>query len=261
MTQSKIAKVSVVIPCKNAADTLSNAITSAASQRDVDLQIICINDGSNDTSDKVLEHFAQQGLIEVLSNPQNQGAPFARNQGLAEATGDYVQFLDADDVLLSGKLYRQTQAMEAQQLDFIASAYRYHHFDGRLTSHYPNKDIWHGLLSSKLGRTSANLFRRQALIDIGGWDVAQKSSQEYQLMFRLLKSHARYGFDDEVAAQINATHGSISFTNEPANIARYIALRQAIAEYLQQQGLLTESLATLYHQVCRQMQALSGYST
>ncbi|WDE01638.1 glycosyltransferase family 2 protein [Thalassomonas actiniarum] len=251
MTKRQSLCVSVIIPCFNAQASISDAVASATRQQNVDLQIICVNDHSTDTTPQILSSLASQGEIEYLDVEQGQGAANARNQGLEIARGEYIQFLDADDLLLENKLCRQGGILTQNNADFIAGAYQYQNLGGDCSMHYPDNDHWHGLIASKLGRTSANLFRKSALVALGGWSVRQKSSQEYELMYRLLKNNHKLAFDNQTGALITANPGSISQTNLLDNSWRFIELRTRIINYLKATGELTPAHLALYSKVCQ----------
>jgi len=89
-------RVSVVIPCFNAASYVGQAIDSALAQSHGDVEVIVIDDGSTDGSSEVIASFGARIRSEQLPHG---GAPRARNRGLALATGQAVTFLDADDLL------------------------------------------------------------------------------------------------------------------------------------------------------------------
>ena len=246
MNNKKNLSVSVVIPCLNAEATIKAAIKSARQQQGIDLQIICVDDGSDDETPKILAQLAGEQVIEYIDSGSCGDAAWARNQGLALSHGEFIQFLDADDQLLEDKLYRQARVLQQSGADLVAGTYHYININGRHTTHSPGNDIWHGLLTSNLGRTSANLFRHTALTAIDGWTIKQQSSQEYDLMFRLLKNGAEVAIDSTVGTEIIATHGSISHSNEADNGHRFIALRRQMIAYLEQSNQLTESHQALY---------------
>lgn len=90
-------KISLVIPVYNAEKTLTNTLESAVSQTLSELEIICVDDGSNDGSAKMIKKWQQlhSNIHYIYQN--NQGAGAARNHGIALAKGEYIAFIDADD--------------------------------------------------------------------------------------------------------------------------------------------------------------------
>src|SRR5579863_2411026 len=94
--------VSVIIPVFNGADTIAAAIDSALAQEFGGvLEVIVVNDGSTDATSSVLD--AYRGHVTVLDR-DNRGPAAARNAGVRASHGEYVAFLDADDIWMSGKL-------------------------------------------------------------------------------------------------------------------------------------------------------------
>ncbi|MCX6954347.1 MAG: glycosyltransferase family A protein, partial [Verrucomicrobia bacterium] len=97
--------VSVVIPCFNSARWLPATLDSVLAQTWPRVEIIVVDDGSRDDSLAVARRYASRGVrVESIAN---SGAAAARNHGLALARGDYLQFLDADDLLAPDKLEKQ----------------------------------------------------------------------------------------------------------------------------------------------------------
>lgn len=92
--------LSFVVPVYNAAQYLPECLNSLLAQDISDYEIICVNDGSMDTSPEILRQYAaQHGNIRVIDK-ENGGVVSARNAGLSAAQGDYIWFVDADDFLL-----------------------------------------------------------------------------------------------------------------------------------------------------------------
>lgn len=90
-------KVSVVIPIYNAAEFLEECLDSVLQQSLTDIEVICVDDGSPDNSLEILKKYEKQDArLRIISQP-NQGAGAARNNGMANAKGEYLCFLDSDD--------------------------------------------------------------------------------------------------------------------------------------------------------------------
>jgi glycosyltransferase involved in cell wall biosynthesis len=107
------AVVSILIPCHNAGPWLAAALDSACGQTWPHREIIVVDDGSTDDSAPIARRYASSG-VKLISQPR-RGASAARNTALAVASGDFIQYLDADDLLAPDKVALQiVQAMETQ---------------------------------------------------------------------------------------------------------------------------------------------------
>lgn len=90
-------KISVIIPVYNGEKYINQCLDSLLNQTFKDIEIICVNDGSTDTSLEILQEYAQKDSRIKIINQKNSRAAVARNNGLAQARGDYLSILDCDD--------------------------------------------------------------------------------------------------------------------------------------------------------------------
>ncbi len=111
--------VSILVPSHNSARWLPATLGSALAQTHPACEIIVVDDGSTDESAAVAESFSDRG-VRVVRQPQH-GAAGARNAALREARGEFVQFLDADDLLAPEKIARQLTALSAAPGGMLAS--------------------------------------------------------------------------------------------------------------------------------------------
>jgi glycosyltransferase involved in cell wall biosynthesis len=107
--RSQNPKVSVVIPTYNRAHLLPRAIQSVLDQTYQDLEIIIVDDGSRDNTERVIKNFKDE-RIRYIQHNQNKGASAARNTGIRESRGKYIAFQDSDDEWFSNKLEKQIEA-------------------------------------------------------------------------------------------------------------------------------------------------------
>ncbi|WP_298522447.1 glycosyltransferase [uncultured Methanobrevibacter sp.] len=111
-------KVSVVIPVYNASDYLRESLECILNQTLDDLEVICVDDGSEDNSLEILNEIAQKDTrVKVLSQT-NQGGGAARNNALKHTTGEYLYFMDADDRVDLNALKELYEISEEKNLDF-----------------------------------------------------------------------------------------------------------------------------------------------
>jgi len=229
--------VSVIVPCHNVEAFVARAVESAIAQTHPDLKVIAVDDGSTDGTLQVLRGLQARHPDRLTVVAQaNAGACAARNAGLRQSTGTYVQFLDADDLIRPDKVAHQAKLAEERGADVVVGSAEVYPSDGGPphTEVQTNKDPdpWFELMRHGLGRTSQHLWRRAAVEAVGGWNEEQRSSQEYELLFRLLRNGARITYDEVVLTEIHQRPGSITHTGLAANWVRNTRLRARIMEHL-----------------------------
>jgi glycosyltransferase involved in cell wall biosynthesis len=115
--------VSIIIPVYNSAKYLAETIQSALNQTWPDIELVLINNGSTDNSLAIAESFGSEKL--KIFSQENKGAGGARNRGLQEAKGDYIQFLDADDLLSPDKIEKQVAQLTGK-VDLLSICHTVH---------------------------------------------------------------------------------------------------------------------------------------
>lgn len=111
-----MVKISVIVPIYNVEDFLGRCLDSITNQSFKDIEIICINDGSVDNSVSILEDYAKKDNRIKILNQKNSGVSAARNNGLREAKGEYISFVDSDDWIdldFYEKLYNSAKKYDA----------------------------------------------------------------------------------------------------------------------------------------------------
>ena len=135
-------KISVIIPVYNAQDFLKKCLDSVCNQTLKDIEIICVNDCSTDHSIGILnEYAAKYPNMRVIDCKVNGGESVARNIGLDKASGEYLAFVDNDDVLdldFYEKLYAKAQETNA---DIVKGEALVVDFDGKTINNHLNEDI------------------------------------------------------------------------------------------------------------------------
>ena len=114
-----MVKVSVVIPFYNVEDYFEECISSIVNQTLDDMEIICINDGSADNSLKILEGYANSDNRIKIVSQENKGASASRNQGIKLSEGEYIYFMDSDDILELNALEDLYKFSESNNLDIL----------------------------------------------------------------------------------------------------------------------------------------------
>ena len=113
--------ISVIVPVYNGEHYLKEALASLASQTFEDFECICVDDGSTDASPDIVNEIARVDKRFRLVRQANQGVAAARNNGLSRAKGEFVSFLDQDDMLASNAFEMQYKILAERGVDVVAS--------------------------------------------------------------------------------------------------------------------------------------------
>lgn len=179
--------VSVIIPAYNAARYLADAIQSALSQTMADLEVIVVNDGSTDGTATVVEGFGSK--VQLISQ-NNRGVASARNAGIDRARGQFLAFLDADDVWLPTKLARQLECFNHDPKLGCAGC-SYYVTDEKLQILSESISAVEGLTGLLLMTSNSSLFSSTFLIPaavldvVGQFDPALSTSADWDLATRI----------------------------------------------------------------------------
>jgi glycosyltransferase involved in cell wall biosynthesis len=240
--------VSVIIPCYNSGLFVDRAIGSVISQKFKDFEIILVDNNSTDNTFELLKRYESSYPDFIQAHQElKKGAPAARNHGMRHAKGEWIQFLDADDELLPDKLAHQLEIARLLKADVVAGECLLKYDDGKTKIvRHTDSDIWRGLINSNLGITSSNLWRAEAVSAVNGWDEKMTSSQEYDLLFRLLRNKAIIVADKTIHTIVHFSKNSVSKSSDNEKLKQIlnnrINLRLQIKNELRYRALLTPTL-------------------
>ena len=226
--------VSVIIPCFNVENYIVGCVNSVLKQEHKELEIICVDNNSSDGTLSVLHKINKEYPSIKVLRENNPGACYARNKGLDASNSEYIQFLDADDILMPQKISSQVNIAEKGLCEIVIGDYSRVKLNGERVEIIPVKnDSWLGLLSTRLGITSSCLWKKEAVVKAGGWNTQYQSSQEYELMFRLMQHKSHITFDDVNNTLVqDRKAGNISSLNLSRSWFQYCNLRAEILNYV-----------------------------
>lgn len=227
--------ISIIIPAYNVEDYIEECIHSAFAQTHKPIEVICIDNNSTDNTWQKLKQLQETYPSLLIEKELKPGAPAARNKGLALSKGEWIQFLDADDLLLPEKIEHQAGLIKNKpEVCFIAAASKKKHINGQSTTTIPKQDHpFKSLFTTNLGITSSNLWNKTYINQVSGWDESLKSSQEADLMFRLLQINSQVIFDAEPLTIIQEREtGQISTKHPQDNWVRYFNKRVEILNWI-----------------------------
>ena len=182
-------KISIGIPCYNQGQYLSQAVESVLEQTLKSYEIIICNDGSTDNSLQVAKSYENVGV--KIINQVNKGLASARNTILMNSTGDWLLFLDADDMFLENCLEKISEAIERNpDADIIAPSLKNFGINNQPVVLMPNPTLEDFKTGNRIGYFSA--IRRSKLLEIGGYNPKMSwGFEDYDIWFDLLKRGAK----------------------------------------------------------------------
>jgi glycosyltransferase involved in cell wall biosynthesis len=215
-------KVSVIIPAYNAEQYLAAAVDSVLATHYAPLEILIVEDHSQDGTRRVAEQIAQEhgGVVRLLSTPgvRNRGAGAARNTGIEQATGEIICFLDADAGYYPNRFDRALQRMQRDQtIDVIfgRSVIVYEagveREFGRFTDQYLDVHPGESLLDAVVHgcpHTNTVTVRRSALRQVGPFSTRLSLGQDHELFIRLAMISRTANLPDGPPIAFHRRHGS-----------------------------------------------------
>jgi glycosyltransferase involved in cell wall biosynthesis len=244
--------VSVIIPVFNGAKTIAQTIASVQQQTFQNLEILVMDDGSQDETIAVVQQLSQADPRIQIQSHSNRGPSASRNRGLTIAKGEYVSFLDADDLWTPDKLQAQMEALQSvpeaivaySWTDFIDGDDRVLH-SGLRSRH--NGTVLAALLQGNFLESGSNaLVRTDWARQVGGWDDSLWTAEDWDFYLRLA---AQGPFVCMPKAQVQYRQSDTSHSLKLGQIEQdslTVVARAFTAVPPELQGLRTKTLANLY---------------
>ncbi|MBE9076974.1 glycosyltransferase [Romeria aff. gracilis LEGE 07310] len=245
-----MALISVIIPAYNSERTIAETVESVIQQTLTDFEIIVIDDGSTDRTLERLDAIEDCRLTVV--SQKNSGVSASRNLGIAKASGQYIAFLDADDLWLPDKLAAQVQALAADPA--VAVAYSWVDYideSGQFLRSGMHStiagDVYERIvLGSFLESGSNPLIRKTAIDHTGGFDETLRTAEDWEMWVRLAAQY-RFAVVPQVQVLYRVSSRSKSFRLENHRSAGLAVIDRVFAQTPDSfQRLKPKALASFY---------------
>lgn len=189
-----LPRVSVVIPTHNRPNLVGRAIQSVLQQDFTDIEILVVDDGTEQRSRTTVESF-RDDRIRYLENERSMGAPASRNRGVRESRADLIAFLDDDDEWEIGKISAQVRGFDiypsvvASHTSIVLYDEKTYREEPRMHAEEGVVDVYDRTLYRPYIWTSALMVRKEIFAKVEGFDESFPKNQEWDLVLRL----AEYG--------------------------------------------------------------------
>lgn len=192
--------VSVIIPCYNSSGTIIETLKSVISQTYKNIEIIIVNDGSNDNSEQVVLEFINSNDLQniKLINQINSGPSKARNKGVSFSSGEYILFLDSDDLIEETYIYKCVKVLDSNSE--VKIVYSDASFFGFINSKWNLREFSFPdfLMYNCIFITA--LIRKKEFLDVGGFDERLSFTEDWDLWLSFVD---KYG--ENIVHKINET--------------------------------------------------------
>lgn len=192
-------KVSIIIPTYNAARFIKETIDSALAQTYSNIEVVIVNDGSTDNTEEVIKDYLSDKKI-IYVKQENGGISKARNRGVANSSGEYIAFLDADDIALLNRITEQVKFFEENpEYGVIYSNFQsfYHSYPEKLLSYKRigcAGNILRPLLHYSFICPSTVMITKSVFVAVGGFDSSFRDAEDWDLWRRLSYSGTLFGY-------------------------------------------------------------------
>src|SRR5690349_20071317 len=228
-----MTEVSVVIPTFNRWPMVAEAIASVMAQREVDFELIIVDDGSNDETSARLPRLigaldAAHRLVSILRT-ENYGPAAARNRGAAAAGAPFIAFLDSDDLWEPCKLERQLEYMRQRPECLVSQTEEIWMRGGVRVNpgrrhHKRAGDFFFDSLRTCLISPSAVMMQTSLFRELGGFDEDLQAAEDYDLWLRLLLEHRVELLSEPLVIRRAGHPGQLSATVPAIDRFRILAL-------------------------------------
>lgn len=224
-------KVSVILPTYNCAHYLQESINSILSQSFKDLEVIIVDDGSSDNAAEVAAGYKSDGRVSYVWQ-NHSGLAAARNTGIARARGEYITFIDADDLFLTDRIARQVEVLDSNRaVDIVYTAWRYFYDNDTadsVSSPYAklSGDILFFLKRNNFIPIVTAMIRRSSMGEVL-FDPGLKSHEDWDFWLRLSFQGKRFFCIDEELTLIRVRKDSMTYEHPVMSDSRAIVGKRA----------------------------------
>ena len=215
-------KFSIIIPTYNRADFIERTIKSVLNQTYTNFEIIVVDDGSTDNTEDVVLSIKDERIR--YYKKENEERAVARNYGIKKAIGDYITFLDSDDLFYKNHLEEANGFLKQNDINILFQAYDYQYDNGKIKKvSFKDKSIVNSLLLQKGNIMSCHgVFIKNTILNYYKFveDRRLSGSEDYELWLRLSKKYMIVHHNTITSILLNHDQRSVRDTNIYALIKR-----------------------------------------
>lgn len=246
--------VSILIPLYNTEKNIVETLESCIHQTYKNIEVIVVDDGSKDNSLKVAKDYAlTHPQIKVIAQ-QNGGGCKARNTAFANSTGDYIVYLDADDIISEDKIESQVNLLKDEPDTTIATCKWDRFYEEIFDAKFPHRSVYKNynsgielvedLLNGDMFGVTCYMTPRRLIEAAGSWDEKILVNQDGEFFFRVLLNAKRVVYSDKGALFYRSSNLNSTSRKKPTKKRGYSLFYSYTLEldYARRQGVLTDRM-------------------
>ncbi len=229
--------VTVIIPTYNRVNIIERTLASVLDQDYRKVEIVVIDDGSTDATESVVRRIAESNTdidkwIRYIRQ-ENLGACVARNRGMMHATGDYIMFLDSDDLIKPTKLSAQVNKMEAENSQCSICDFECIDETGNPVGRFKNNRHPHDFIRNLVSPSISTVLMRRDSVPPGlQWDSRLKRIQDMDFIFKYFASVGTWSYVNQALFRY-CLHGGERISDSYLKGIQYSVLRKSFKSYIE----------------------------
>lgn len=226
-------KVTIVIPSYNSAQWVAESLNSILLSTTKEFEVIVVDDGSTDNTKDIIEPFLKDDRINYIFQ-NNKGLSGARNTGIKNAKGEFLVFLDSDDLILPEKLSVQCKYLKDHpEVDIVYSNSQWFvedDFNETLPVQFPiyEGDVLNQLIYGNFMHVNSVMVRKGKVIEAGLFDELLRELEDWDLWLRIVLNGSKIGFTPGILSKVRIRKGSMTSNQKKMNSTMVRVLQKII---------------------------------
>lgn len=266
-------KFSIIIPCYNIEKYISKTLESVLNQTYQNFEIILINDGSKDNTGKILDDYSKKDKKIKVIHKINEGVSQARNIGIENAAGEYIYFLDGDDLIENNLLKRADEVFKNNKVEIFSFSFNMVYENGEIKRKYSSekysnqtiksKEFLSLFFNKKIGQNMCSFIVKRELIQNKiFFTKGLERGEDLEFQIKMLLGNNFVYYDKTPFFKYVSRDGSVVQSKVKLNIFNFLELLDNFRKDIKAEKLkkdLEYFFVTYYFYTLKEM-ALKGYT-
>lgn len=267
-------KFSIIIPCYNIEKYISKTLNSVFNQTFQNFEIILIDDGSKDNTGKILDDYSKKDKRIKVIHKINEGVSQARNVGIENAVGEYIYFLDGDDLIENNLLERANEVFENNEIEIFSFGFNMVYENGKIKRKYSSEKYNNQIIKSKeflslffnkkIGQNMCSFIVKRELIKNNKifFTKGLERGEDLEFQIKMLLGNNSVYYDKTSFFKYVSRDGSVVQSKVKLNIFNFLEVLEKFRKNIEDRKLkkdLEYFFITYYFYTLKEM-ALKGYT-